>query len=408
MRWLLVLAWRNIWRNKRRTLITSGSVFFAFILAVALISFARGFQKQLTTSLIRQETGYMQIQDALYLDEPSMDHLFLYGEQVEQALLELGDEISYTVPRISGFSLAARDMTTKAARVLGIDPDKEDKLRDLSSNIAKGSMFSSNDDFAVIAKGLAEMLNAGTGDTLVIIGQGFQAMTATGMYRIGGIIEFSIPELNNTMVFLPLKQAQEYFAAENMLTSLIVMPENEERVEELAGALQDRLSNEWFAVRTWKELMPDMVELMQMQDTVYTMIAWVFYVIVGFGIFGTILTMVYERMREFGIMLSLGMKRMQLAFTGMFETIIIGLIGVAAGFIAGMPMVYLFKLYPVRFTGGTADYILEFGMEPVFPFVFDPGIFIQQAIAVFAITVVIGLYSMRKIFITDILEASRN
>ncbi len=404
---LLTLAWRNLWRNKRRTLITSSSVFFAFLLATALISFAKGFQQQLTESLIRQETGYMQVQDAMYLEEPSMDHIFEYGEELKKAIGEIGSDIDYTVPRISGFSLAARDITTKPAMVNGIDPEMEDRLRNLSSNITEGEMFSAGDDYAVIAKGLADMLHIRTGDTLILIGQGFQAITATAMFRVGGIIDFTIPELNNRMVFLPLGEAQNYFAAGNRLTSLIIMPEHDEKICKVAERLQEMLDSEWYAVRTWGELMPDMVELMQMQDTVYRLITWVFYVIVGFGIFGTIVTMLYERMREFGIMLSLGMKRSRLAIVGLVETIFIGIIGITAGFVAGIPLVLFFRMFPVRFTGGSAEYIMNFGMEPVFPFAFDPMIFLEQAMAVFLITVLIGFYAMRKIYRTDMLDASR-
>ncbi len=402
------LAWRNLWRNKRRTLITVSSVLFAYVLATALLSFAKGFQQQLTETMIRQETGYLQIQDALYFDEPSLDHTLAHDDEVKQALAALDDKISYLVPRIQGFSLAAKEMSTRPAMVAGILPEKEDKIRNLSGHIVSGEMFSANDDYAVIGQGLADLLGFGIGDTLILIGQGYQAVTATGMFEIGGIIEFQLPEQNNTAVFLPLKKAQWYFAAEDRLTNLIIMPINTDRIDYLAGELQSRLDDEWHAAKTWKELMPDMVGLMQMQDTVYTGIAWIFYIIVGFGIFGTILTMLHERMQEFGILLSIGMKRFQLGLTGLIETIFIGLLGIAGGALIALPIVYIFNLFPIAFTGEMADYILRFGMEPVFPMLLDKQIFIQQAYTVFGITLLIGLYTMRKIHGIRILEAAQN
>ncbi len=402
------LAWRNLWRNKRRTLITVSSVLFAYVLATALLSFAKGFQQQLTETMIRQETGYLQIQDAFYFDEPSLDHTLAYEEEVKEALAALDDEISYVVPRIQGFSLAAKEMSTRPAMVTGILPEQEDKIRNLSGQMVTGEMFSEDDDYAVIGQGLADLLGLGIGDTLILIGQGYQAITATGMFEVGGIIEFQLPEQNNTAVFLPLEKAQWYFAAENRLTNLIIMPANTERIDYLAGELQNRLDDEWYAAKTWKELMPDMVGLMQMQDTVYTGIAWIFYIIVGFGIFGTILTMLHERMQEFGILLSIGMKRFQLGSIGLIETIFIGLLGIAGGALVALPIVYFFHLFPIAFTGEMADYILRFGMEPVFPFVIDKQIFIQQAYTVFGITLLIGLYTMRKIHGIRILEAAQN
>ncbi len=403
-----ILAWRNIWRNKRRTLITVSSVLFAYVLATALLSFAEGFQRQLKETMIRQETGYLQIQDAYYFDEPSLDHTLEYGDNIKQAVAEFDEEIDYVVPRIQGFSLAAKEMSTRPAMVTGILPGQENKIRNLSGNMVRGEMFSEDDDFAVIAKGLADLLKLDIGDTLILIGQGYQAVTATGMFEVGGIIEFQLPEQNNTAVFLPLKEAQWYFAADNRLTNLIIMPADPDQINRLASELQSRLDDEWYTAKTWKELMPDMVGLMQMQNTVYTGIAWIFYIIVGFGIFGTILTMLYERMQEFGILLSIGMKRIQLGIIGLIETILIGLLGTTAGVLTALPIVYIFQQFPIKFTGEMAEYILRFGMEPVFPFVIDKHIFINQAYTVFGITLLIGLYTMRKMYSIQILEAAKN
>ncbi len=405
---LFTLAWRNLWRNKRRTMITVSSVLFAYVLATALLSFAEGFQRQLTETMVRQETGYLQIQDALYFDEPSLDHTLEYGQEVRRALEACEDDIRYTVPRIQGFSLAAKEMTTRPALVTGIVPAREDKIRNLSGDMVEGNMFSDDDEYAVIGQGLAELLELNMGDTLILVGQGFQAVTATGMFNVGGIIRFTLPEMNNTAVFLPLERAQWYFAAENRLTNLIIMPEDTEHIDQLAHKLQQMLDDEWYAARTWEELMPDMVDIMQMQDTVYTGITWVFYVIVGFGIFGTILTMLHERSQEFGILLSIGMKRRLLAVVGMYETIMIGILGIIAGTIVGLAVVYVFQQYPIRLSGEMAAYILQFGMEPVFPFVVDIRIFLAQALSVFGITLLIGFYTMIKIMRINMLDAARN
>ena len=408
MKILFTLAWRNLWRNKRRTLITVSSVLFAVMLASALLSFAGGYQGQLVETMVRQETGYLQVQDVLYMDEPSLDHTFEYGEKIKETLRPFEEEIKYTVPHIQGFSLAAKEMSTKPAMVSGIDPESEEKLRGFNQNLVKGKMFSSDENFTVIGQGLAELLDISLGDTLVLIGQGFQAMTATGKFKVGGIMEVTLPEQNNTIVLLPLKEAQWYFAAENRLTNLIIMPENEENFERLAHEIREKLDDEWITVRTWKELMPDLVGLMQMQSTVYRVIAWVFYVIVGFGIFGTILTMLYERMREFGILLSLGMKRLQLALVGLIETIIIGFMGVVSGVVAGFPILYFFYWRPIRLRGDMADYMLDLGMEPVLPFSISPDIFLYQAVSIFLITLIIGFYALRLIFKINILEAARS
>jgi len=408
MKTFLTLAWRNIWRNKRRTFITVSSVMFAVILAIIMLSIVNGFQERTIETVVRQDTGHLQIQDLLYFDEPSLDHSFEYGEEVRSALEPFQDEVEFTVPRIRGFSLAAKDMVTKPAMVTGILPEREDRMNNLSTLVTDGAMFTADDNYAVVAEGLAGMLNIAVGDTLVLIGQGFQAMTAAGKYKVGGIIEFAIPDQNNTMVYLPLSEAQWYFAGENRLTNLILMVHDVDRVHELAGAIQQNLDDEWYRVRTWDELMPDIVGLLEMEEAFYKIMVWVLYIVIGFGIFGTILTMIHERKREFGILLSVGMKRYQLGFICFTETVFISFIGVILGLCLGFPIVYFLHHNPIQFTGELADYMLNFGLEPLYPFSIAPGIFIYQAVSIFIITMIVALYAVRKIIKLDILQAARN
>ena len=250
MKILLILAWRNLWRKKRRTLITVSSVMFAVILAVALMSMMNGLKEQMIEEIVSNTTGHLQVQDALYHDEPSMDHALMYGEEVKDALANYPGMIEYTVPRIQGFCLGAKDMGTRGIYLMGIKPEKEDRMNDLSDRIIEGEMFTGEDNYAVIAEGVASLLELTIGDTIVLMGQGFEGMTAAGKFEIGGILEFPLPEQNNTMVYLPLEEAQWFFAAPERLTNLILMIEDESEAGLLAEQLQDDLDDEWYAVKT--------------------------------------------------------------------------------------------------------------------------------------------------------------
>ena len=408
MKTLLTLAWRNLWRKKRRTFITLSSVMFATILAIVLMSMISGMQEQMVDSIVRNTTGYLQIQDVLYHDEPSMDHALEYGDEVKDAVAAFPEEISYTVPRIGGFALAAKDMGTRGVMVNGIDPEKEDRMNDLSSNMVKGEMFTIDDDYAVIAEGLASLLEVEPGDSIVLLGQGFQGMTAVGTYRIGGFIEFFMPEQNNTMVYLPLKQAQYFFAAPDRLTNLIIMTEDEDIVPELARNLENNLDPEWYTVKTWEELMPDKLAAFEAREAQVAIFAWVLYIVVGFGIFGTIMTMLFERLREFGILLSIGLKRLQLAAICMIETLIISFLGVFAGVTAGFLIVLRLHLNPVRLGDELGDIMIDMGFEPVFSFSIAPDIFLYQGMVIFFIALIVGLYPVTRVLRMDMVHASRN
>ena len=406
MKALLTLAWRNLWRKKRRTLITMSSVVFATVLAVILMSMISGMQEQMVDSIVRNTTGYIQIQDGRYHDEPSLDNILEYSDEVKDALIAFEDEIKYTLPRIQGFSLAAKEMGSRGVMVNGIVPEKENMMNNLSSNIVKGSMFTPEDDFAVIAEGLANLLEVEPGDSLILLGQGFQGMTAVGRFRVGGILRFPMPEQNNSMVYLPLEQAQHYFAAPNRLSGLIIMVEDEEIVPSLSARLQEKLDTEWYAVKTWEELMPDKLAAFEAREAQVAVFAWVLYIVAGFGIFGTILTMLFERLREFGILLSIGLKRSQLAFICFAETLMVSISGVMIGLIAAFAVVYNLHIKPIRLGDELADVMIDMGIEPVLSFSIAPGVFIYQGIVVFIIALVIGIYPVSKVYRLNMVKSS--
>jgi len=407
MKILLTLAWRNLWRKKRRTFITVSSVMFAAILAITLMSMINGTTDQMIDGIISNSTGHLQVQDVLYDEEPSMDHALEYGDEVKAVLEKYSDYISYTVPRIQGFCLASKDIGTRGVVVTGIIPEFEDRMNDLSSRMIEGEMFTPDDNYAVIAEGVATQLEVAVGDTIVLLGQGFQGMTAAGKYKVGGVLRFTLPEQNNRMVYLPLREAQWFYAAPDRLTNLIIMVDDARDVPLLARNLQNDLDDEWYAVKTWEQLMPDEVAAFEARDAQVRLFAWILYIVVGFGIFGTIIMMLYERLREFGILLSIGLKRAQLAVICALETLFISFIGVLSGIVAGFIVVYWLYLNPIRLTGDLADIMLDFGLEPIFAFSIAPHIFIFQGMIIFIIALIVGMYPVRKVFKLDVVEAAR-
>lgn len=407
MKTLLTLAWRNLWRKKRRTFITVSSVMFAVILAIVLMSMVNGMKQQMIDSIISNTSGHLQIQDVLYHDEPTMDHAMEYGKEVKEAVAAHDDFIEYTVPRIEGFCLASKELSTRGVYLMGVLPEKEDRMNNLLSRLKEGRMFTAEDDFVVIARGVATQLDLSVGDTIVLLGQGFQGMTAAGTYQVGGILEFPLPEQNNTLVYMPLQEAQNFFAAPGRLNSLILMLGDVSMADHLAGSIQDELDDEWYALKTWEELMPDKVAAFEARDAQVRVFAWVLYIVAGFGIFGTIITMMHERLREFGILLSIGLKRAQLAGICMLETLFISIIGVITGVFVGFPIVYWFYTNPIQLADDLADAMIDYGLEPVMNFSIASDIFVYQGLTIFFIALVVGLYPVRKVFRLDIISAAR-
>lgn len=398
MKTLIKLAWRNIWRNKRRSFISIASVLFAVMFAVMADSFERGTYEISIKNMVEFSTGYIQIQDVLYEEEPSIDNILLYDDELIAVLDKFKNDIDYTVPRIQSFVLAAGESRTRGVYVMGIDPVKELKLNDLDKRLTQGEFLNPNDDAVVIGEGLARVMNLGIGDTLVLIGQGFQGVNAAGMFPVKGIVGLSIPDMNNNAVYMPLGTAQWFFDAYDRLSSLIVMPNNPRHTNRIAENLNQELDSEWYRALTWEEMLVDMLRMMEIDRAGSRMIAYILYIVIAFGLFGTILTMMLERIKEFKMMISIGMRRIQLAIVCLFESIFLSFIGVLMGLFITFPIALYFNLNPIQLSGDIVELMDDFGFEAILPTSVAPDIFITEALTVFIIALLIGIYPIVKVF----------
>jgi putative ABC transport system permease protein len=407
MRTFITLAWRNIWRNKRRSLISIGSVLFAVLFAITADSFERGSYELMIRNMVRFSTGYIQIQDVLYDDEPSIDNSLLYDDELLGVIDGFGDRISYTVPRIQGFALAATDFKTRGVHVMGIDPESEDRFNNLSDNLAEGSYLKEDEDAVMLAEGLAGILGLGVGDTLILIGQGFQGASASGMYPVTGIVRLAVPEINNNAVYMPLATAQWFYAADDRISALIVMPENPRRTSQITRQLNEELDSEWYVALPWQHMLQDLLRMMQLDRAGSQLIIYILYIVIGFGLFGTILTMMLERIREFAMLMSLGMKRFQLAIICQLEAIFMSFIGVIAGIMITFPFIFYFNRNPIPLGGELAGMMDDYGFEAVLPTSIEPSIFITQAVTIFIIALLIGSYPAYRAFKLNLVQHSK-
>lgn len=403
----ITLAWRNLWRNRKRTLITMSSVFFAVVLAILFFSMEQGSYERMIENLVRYSTGYIQVQDVLYHEEPSIDYAMLYDDEIKALLERHQAQIAVYVPRLQNFALVATENSTRGSLVMGIDPDRERQLNDLTDNIVAGSYLAPNDQGLLVGEGLAAILKVNVGDTLVLLGQGFQGATAAGKFPVTGIVDLKVPELNNNVIYMALPAAQWFYGADDRVTSLVIMPENPRRTRQLAQALLAEIDREWYNVLTWEQMLEDLLTLMKF-DLMGTMVMMlILYVVISFGLFGTILMMLIERRREFGLLFSLGMKRKQLALICFMESVFIALAGALLGIAGAIPIVTWFHHHPIRVGGGLAATFEDFGFEPLLPFSADPSVFYSQALLVMSLAILIGLFPVYKVFRLKIMDVKR-
>jgi putative ABC transport system permease protein len=393
---LIQLAWRNIWRNRRRTFITMASILFAVLFASFMESIQKGAWDYMINSVVNYYFGFAQVQEKGYWDEQSIDKAFPLDDSLQQ-LSSSVREVQAVVPRLESFALASAGNKTAGIMVIGIDPAVEDSMTKLGSRIVQGEYLESGDVATLLAEGVAENLGLSIGDTVVFISQGYRGVNAAGKYPVKGIANFGSPDLNKQMAYLPLEEAQYFYGAPGLVTSLALKLDSPNDIQPAIKALRSQLDTSVYDVLDWKEMLPDLVEAKAVDSAGNVIIYVILYLIIAFGIFGTILMMVKEREYEFGVLIAIGMKRWQLGISVWLEVIMLGLIGALAGILASMPLVWYFQVNPIRFTGDYAAAMEQFGFEPIFPAIFQAQIFLMQAFFVFLLTAIMALYPIWKI-----------
>ncbi len=406
----LVLAWRNIWRNKRRTLITATSVFLAVLLSSLLMSIQRGAWDGMIDNILRSYTGYIQIHKKGYWDEQSINKAFQPSDSLLQ-LFKKHPQITSAAPRLESFALASAGENSRGVLVVGTSPRMEEAATQISKHLVEGKYFKEGENAVLATDNLAKHLQIDIGDTLVLIGQGYHGVNAAGKYVLKGILHFPSPDLNEGLVFMPLKTAQQMYGAEDRITTLALFMQSGTKVEPLAKELQQQIDTTTYELLPWTQMMPELLQARAIDTAGAILMLAILYLIVAFGIFGTLLMMTRERLYEIGVLIGIGMKRYLLGFMFWLEITFIGLLGALLGLAASFPVIYYFHTHPIDLTKmseDTTEIYRKFGFEPIFPAAFDPDIFIKQTIVVFLLTSILAIYPYWVIHKTKVVEAMKS
>ena len=389
------LASRNLWRNKRRTAITAASIMFAVFFSVIISSIQEGTWDHMVDSVVHYHFGYAQIHHRGYWDDKSIDNSF--DPQPVMLALEGADHLRRLVPRLESFALASTGNRTIGTLVIGIDPEKENTLSSPGQRIVAGAYFAHDDRGVLVAEGLAEYLRLKVGDTLILISQGYRGVNAAGKFPVRGLVYFGSPELNKQLVYLSLEEAGRFYGAEGLVTALVVDPARPDRLALAMQTLDLALDRQIYDLMDYKEMMPDLIQARELDTAGAVVILFILYILVGFGIFGTILMMLKERQYEFGILKAIGMRSRWINLMVWVETVLMGLLGCLAGIALAFPITYYFYLNPIRLTGKMAEAYEVFGVEALLPAAVDPKIYFNQALVIFFMVSLLALYAFIQI-----------
>lgn len=401
----LKIAWRNLFRNKRRSFITVSSVFFGVFFAVTMRSAQIGSLGNMVDNIVKSYTGYIQVQDTAYWEHKTINNTFELKFGLE-SFLDNEKSIKHYSPRLESFALAASGNKSKGIMLVGIDAKKEEQIIQVSKWLTKGSYLKNETGEALIGQAVAKHLKLGLGDTITLIGIGYHGASAAGLFVVNGLVKFPSPALNGKIIFVNIKDAQEFFSAENQVSSVVLMVDDYAKVAKVASKISKTIDKK-YKVMTWMEMQPDLVQFVDGKTGSATIFIFLLFVIIGFGIMGTVIMLIAERKRELGVMIALGMKRAKLSTILFIEVLLMGFVGVISASVLTYPIFWYFEKNPIPISGDAGKMMSDMGFEPVYVFSTKPEVFTMPATIVFTLILLISLYPIWYVYKIKVIDALR-
>ena len=406
MKTILKIAWRNVWRNKRRTLITIGSIMFALFFAIIMRGFGKGSYEKMKENAVKSYSGYIQIQKKGYWDDKNINNVFSIESEVVNEL-EADERLNVLIPRLESFALSSSGESTKGVAVIGVMPEQEDKMTKIKSYLTDGEFFNKNDQSVLIASGLAKFLKVSVNDTLVLISSGYHGASAAGLYPIKGILKLPTPEMDRGTVYMPLPAAQSFFSTGDQLTALVFDLNDIKDVEDVKSLAISLIDMNRYEVMDWMAMNKELLQMIETDNAGGVIMISILYLVIAFGIFGTVLMMTNERMREFSVMISVGMQKRKLATVIIVELMFLTTLAVIAGIAISLPVMFYFYYNPIEFTGDAVEAMKDFNFEPVMPMSLDIQIFVFQGIAISILMLIAMSYPTIKIMTLKVADGLR-
>jgi len=338
----LQLAWRNIWRNTRRTAVILTAVIIGIWSMILLGSLMRGIAVGMIKNGISTLTGHLQIHHKGYRNDPAIENSITDPVVVENALRKVLPKGSSWTARVRVSAVASNARHSSGVTLVGIDPVAEANVSFIGTAISQGRYLNPGDHNGIIVgEALLEKFDTKLGHKLVLMSQDTHQENASRAFRIIGTFRAEMEATEKQFVFVMRKESQKVLRLGDGISEIsILLPEKPDNHEVYNQLLKTALPSEQFEVNTWRELMPFQTAYLSILDG----FMWIWYLVVfvamGFGIVNTTLMAVFERMREFGLLKALGMKPWWILREVLTESFLILATGMIIGNILAFICIY--------------------------------------------------------------------
>lgn len=360
------MAWRNLWRHPRRTALTTAAIAFAGLLLIFMLSWQFGSYATMINVSVKIRTGHLQIQARGYREKKDIRQVVAHPASIAR-ILEKIPQVAAFAYRTEAFSLVSAHKRTYGIMVTGIDPVQEARVSSIKSLIRKGSYLSGSDPYqALVGKLLARNLRVKIGDELTLLGQARDGSVAATVLKVKGIYSSGIDEFDRASIYIPLKTFQQVYVMQGAVHRVVIMANTLSQVPAVASVLRAELPRlnpgVPLVVLDWQQLLPGLRQSIEM-DLVSGIIFYIILIlVVAFSILNTFLMAIFERTREFGVLMAVGTSPGRLTKVLLIESMTLTAVGLAAGAILGSLVTLYFQVHGID-VAGSSELLSQFGIS---------------------------------------------
>jgi putative ABC transport system permease protein len=350
MKLFLRLAWRNVWRHRRRTLIIVLSMGLTLAMMMMYDGLVSGFNQAIYGNAIKVLGGNIQVHAQGYATESGQAPLLPLPDDERLVQAALADSrVVVALRRINTGGLVTSPEGAFAVGIIGIEPDKEATVNLTAENVVAGRFLEVGDqDMVLIGKGLADAMAVQVGDRISMTGRAAHQQMRLRTMTVVGIYDLQIPDIEKRSIYITLAEAQDLYNMSGQSTEVSIVLKQIGEEKQVIEGLKANLTG--YEFMSYDETYPELAQALTTKGTAMNVFSVIILLISGIGILNLLLMAVYERTREIGVLGALGFKPRQISLLFILEGTMIGVIGVAAGIVMGLAFNGMLKSAGLDFT----------------------------------------------------------
>ncbi|MBN2429537.1 MAG: ABC transporter permease [Deltaproteobacteria bacterium] len=391
------LAWRNIWRNPKRTLILLTAIVIGVWSMIFLGALMRGISDQMVRNGIANLTGHVQIHLRGYRNDPVVENSILQPGKLEEVLAGALPKEAHWTERVRVYAVASNARHSIGVTLVGIDSAREAQVSFIGSAVTQGDYLQPGKGNGIlIGQSLAEKFKTELGKKLVLMALDSKGDNASRAFRISGIFRAELEAIEKQFVFVNLDTARQMLKLKGGISEISILLPEKSATEAVVQSLRKQLPvGDSLEVASWLDLLPFVTAVMELYDGFIFIWFLIIFIAMGFGIVNTILMAVFERVREFGLLKALGMKPVWIVRQVLTESFLLLLVGQVLGCIFGLVSVALLARNGIDLSA-FAEGLEYAGMSRmIFPVVLVKDV-VMANLVVFILGVLVSLYPAVK------------